>query len=406
MATVKIKVRPSCIIGKPGTLYYQVIHQRIVKQITTDMHIFPDQWDDKQQCIISDDKNIIIIQNRIKSDITLLTRIISELETIKQQTNRAYSVTDIVYQFNSHKQHLSVVGFISEQIQFLLGCNRLGTARNYRSAMECLRGYLAGRELSFLDLNAQFVERYNDYLIRKGLVKNSVSFHMRILRAVYNKAVRKGLAEQSHPFQNVYTGVDRTRKRAVDTGIISKLIELELSRSVPLSFTRDLFLFSLYTRGMAFVDMAFLKRENIIDGAITYIRRKTKQHLCIRIEPCIQQIIDRYAGRSDVYIFPILKNEDITEAYSQYRVSMTYYNRLLKRLSKMLGLQQGLSFYAARHSWATMARDCNIPVSIISAGMGHTSERTTRIYLTSLENSLIDSANRGILSRLRNMYSM
>ena len=406
MATVKVKVRPSCIEGKPGTLYYQVIHQRVVRQIPTDIHILPDRWDDKRQRIITDDPYGIMVQRRITSDISLLDRIIHAFESIKLQTGNEFSATDIVGRFQAPEQRTSVTGFISEQIRILTEGNRLGTAKNYRSALACLDGYLAGRELSFLDLNAQFVEQYNDYLQRKGLAKNSVSFHMRILRAIYNKAVRKGFAEHGNPFEHVYTGVDRTRKRAVDKSLIPKLIELDLSRSAPLSFARDLFLFSLYTRGMSFIDMAFLKHENIIDGAICYIRRKTKQPLCIRIEPCMRQIIDRYAGRSSVYVFPMLKSEDLAEAYSQYRVQMTYYNRLLKRLSRMLGLQQGLSFYAARHSWATMARDCNVPVSVISAGMGHTSERTTRIYLTSLENSLIDNANKGILNKLNDMYSL
>lgn len=406
MATVKIKVRPSCIAGKQGTLYYQVIHLRVVKQITTNIHILPDWWDDKQQCIIHKSKEMKFMQNRIKSDVALLNHIIRKLETIKQQTGKEFSVTDIAERFHTPKQEVSVVGFISEQIRFLLECERLGTAKNYRSVMACLNGYLSGQELSFFDLNVQFVERYNDYLQRKGLAKNSVSFHMRILRAVYNKAVRIGLTDQSNPFQNVYTGVDRTNKRAIDKDIISKLIGLDLSRSAPLLLTRDLFLFSLYTRGMAFVDIAFLKHKNIKDGVICYIRRKTKQQLCIRVEPCIQQVIDRYAGRSSAYIFPILKSENAVEAYSQYRISMAYYNRLLKRLSKMLGLQQGLSFYVARHSWATLARDCNVPVSVISAGMGHTSERTTRIYLTSLGNSLIDNANKKILSNLNDMHSM
>ncbi len=157
---------------------------------------------------------------------------------------------------------------------------------------------------------------------------------------------------------------------------------------------------------MSFVDIAYLKRKNIIDGTICYYRRKTKQQLCIRIEPCIQRIIDSYADKDSPYIFPILKSEESVAAYSQYRVQMAYHNRLLKRLSKELRLQQSLSFYVARHSWATLARDNNVPVSVISAGMGHTSERTTQIYLTSLENSLIDNANKGILNQLNNMFSL
>ena len=300
----------------------------------------------------------------------------------------------------------SVIAFMNQQIDGLTNANRLGTAKNYRSAADCLKTFINDHNLTFTQMNARFVEQYYDYLQRKGLVRNSLSFHMRILRAVYNKAVRTGLAEPANPFGNVYTGVDKTHKRAVDKDILTRLAELDLSHSAPLAFARDLFLFSLYTRGMAFVDMAFLKLRNIADGNICYLRRKTKQQLCIRIEPCIQQIIDRYADRSNVYVFPILKSENDAAAYSQYRVALAYYNRLLKRVSKMLGLQQGLSFYAARHSWATLARECNVPLSVISAAMGHTSERTTRIYLTSLENSLIDNANSGILEHLNGMPSL
>lgn len=401
MATVKVKVRPSYIVGNMGTLYYQVTHCRAVKQISTDIHLFPHQLREEGR-VAADRGDNALLQNRIDSDVALLRRIIRELETLKQQTGREFSVTDITSRFHAPDKRVSVIDFMTGHIQFLLECNRLGTAKNYRTAMECLNHYLGGRTLSFAEITTRFTEQYNEYLQRRGLVMNSISFHMRILRAVYNKAARKGLAEPCNPFRNVYTGVDKTPKRAVDKDVISRLIGLDLSRSAPLALARDIFLFSLYTRGMSFVDIAFLKHENIRDGAICYSRRKTKQPLCIRIEPCIQQIIDRYAGRSSIYILPILKSRELVAAYSQYRVQMAYYNRLLKRLSRLLGLQQGLSFYAARHSWATLARDCNVPVSVISAGMGHTSERTTQIYLQLLENSLIDNANRQILSLFNN----
>lgn len=400
MATVKVKVRPSSIAGRPGTLYYQVIHCRTVKQITTNMHIHPCRWNEAERRIAAPDSAAALLQNRIDSDMVLLQSIIDELESTKQQTGREYSAADIVERFRSPEQHISFAGFMSEHIRLLTGCNRLGTAKNYRTVLESLNGFLGGRALSLTELTPQFVEQYSEHLLRRGLVRNSLSFHMRILRAVYNKAVGCGLLTQSNPFRNVYTGVDRTRKRAVDKSVIARLAELDLSKSAPLSLTRDLFLFSLYTRGMSFVDMAFLRRENIRDGEICYTRRKTGRQLSVRIEPCMQQIIDRYSGRGSRYLFPLVKSDDTAAAYSQYRVSMAYCNRLLKRLSRKLDLQQSLSFYAARHSWATLARDCNVPVSVISAGMGHSTERTTRIYLTSLENSLIDNANRGILNNL------
>lgn len=401
MATIKVKLRPSRIPGKPGTVYYQVTHKRIVKQISTNIRIHIGQWDTEQQCFLTAIPDMVIIQNRIDSDRSVLHRIAHELEQRQMQTGEEYSAEDIVSRFHSSVSHISVTEYITKQIEVMKECNRLGTAINYGTVLESLTRFLSGRDLSFTELTASFIEQYDEYLQHKGLIKNSRSFHMRILRAVYNKAVSRGFTRQSHPFQNVYTGIDRTSKRAVNKSVISRLVEADLSYSAPLALTRDLFLFSLYTRGMSFIDIAFLKQENIRNGDILYVRSKTKQQLCIRIEPCIQKIINRYIDTNRSYIFPILKSEDLAVAYSQYRISMTYYNRLLKRLTKILGLQQSFSFYAARHSWATLARDNNVPVSIISAGMGHTSERTTQIYLKSLQNSLIDNVNRNILNKLK-----
>ena len=112
----------------------------------------------------------------------------------------------------------------------------------------------------------------------------------------------------------------------------------------------------------------------------------------------MQRIIDKYECCSSVYVLPVLRAEDAAEAFAQYQTALNYYNRQLKVLSGLLELDYGLSSYTARHSWATAARNHNIPISVISAGMGHTSERTTQIYLSLLENSVIDTANRQLTS--------
>ena len=133
---------------------------------------------------------------------------------------------------------------------------------------------------------------------------------------------------------------------------------------------------------------------------ICYARRKTGQLLSVRIEPSIQRIIDRYISSNSPYIFPILTSLDAAEAYEQYQVALNTHNRLLGRLSAMLGCGCKLTSYTSRHSWATAARNHNVPISVISQGMGHTSEQTTQIYLTMLENSVIDDANKGIIDSL------
>lgn len=233
---------------------------------------------------------------------------------------------------------------------------------------------------------------YNVFLIRRSIVRNSISFYMRILRAVYNKAVRQHLAQPAHLFQDVYTGIDHTRKRAVPESVIIQLYKLDLPEKSSLALARDLFIFSYGTRGMAFVDMAYLRQSDIRDGMISYARHKTGQRLTVKIEPSIQQIIDCYASDNSPYIFPVLSSVESQKAYKQYQTAINTQNRLLCQLSKRLSMECKLTSYTSRHSWATAARNHNVPISVISAGMGHASERTTQIYLTMLENSAIDTA--------------
>lgn len=393
MATLKVKLRPSKVVGRAGIIYYQITHNRKTQQITTKLRVHPSDWDASEQRLLPSLLNGSIVQGQIDGDVALLRRIISDLD----RGGDDYFVGDIVALFKSPKSHIFVMDYISMLIAQLRASNRLGTAYNYEKTMRSFGAFLDNKRLPISALTEQVIWDYNAYLIRRGLVRNSVSFYMRVLRAVYNKAVRQRLIEQQHPFVEVYTGIDRTRKRAVSESVILQLYHLQLEPRSLLALCRDIFIFSYCTRGMAFVDIAYLKRSNLQNGVIYYARRKTGQLLSIRVEPCIQRIIDRYANINSPYLFPILTSTEAAVAYKEYCRALNTHNRLLGRLSKMLGCGCKLTSYTSRHSWATVARNHNVPVSVISQGMGHTSEHTTQIYLAMLENSVIDEANRGIL---------
>ncbi len=208
-------------------------------------------------------------------------------------------------------------------------------------------------------------------------------------------------------FRGVYKGIDRTRKRAADEDLVVRLLSLDLSSSAALALARDLFVFSYCTRGMAFVDVAFLRKDDVRDGVISYVRRKTGQRLTVGLEPCIELIMKRYDVETadSPYVFPIITSENPEVAYTQYQIALNYHNRKLKRIASLLGEPLRLSTYTARHTWATAARNHQVPLSVISAGMGHTSEKTTQIYLADLDTSVIDQANRGILGKINCVVS-
>ena len=396
MATIKVKLRLSSVTGRAGTIFYQVTHRRATLQITTNIRLQPNEWDAMREQVAVSVADRSIIQNRIDSDKALLKRIVKDLEN----SGATYSVSDIIKRYKSPECHVSVLDFMQNQIQLMRNANRLGTALNYEKTIKNFAEFLGGVNLPFSAMTEQLIADYNAFLVQRGMVRNSISFYMRIMRAVYNKAARQKLVEQSHPFMEVYTGIDRTRKRAVSESVISQLYKLNLAEGTPLALARDIFIFSYCTRGMAFVDIAYLKKENIQNGVICYARRKTGQLLSIRIEPSIQRIIDRYSSALSPYVFPILTSTGTKQAYEEYQAAINNHNRLLRRLSKMLPAGCKLTSYTSRHSWATAARNHNVPISVISAGMGHTSEQTTQIYLTMLENSVIDDANKRLIMSL------
>ena len=399
MATIKVKLRPSIVEGKPGSIFYSISHKGITKQITTKVHVNPSDWDSENQTLKTMEGEEGLLQNKIDSDIANLKKIIRELDS----HSGSYAVEDIIRQFKNPERYVSVIDFFEDQISFLKDCKRIGTARNYRMVFNSLLSFLDGRELFFTEITPGFIERYSDHLKIKGMVRNSLSFYMRIFRAVFNKAVRLGIVEQSFPFRETYTGIDTTRKRAVNENIVNRLIRLDLKGKKSLAFTRDMFLFSFFTRGMSYVDIAYLKKDNIKDGVIRYSRHKTGNYLSVKIEPCMQEIIDRYKENTAglPYLFPILKNVETEKSYEEYRSALRSYNGRLKKISVLLELTPALSSYTARHTWATTARNHNIPLSVISAGMGHSSEKTTQIYLNSIENPLIDEANRELIRSLK-----
>ena len=397
MTTVKVKFRPSSVSGKAGTIVYQLIHLRKVRQVGAGIRVLPAYWDNASEQVLG--RCMEAVRSRINNDLELFRRIVFSFE----RAGDSYTVDDVAGRFRTFRAGQPFLCFLSDEIRALSAFGKWGTARNYRSALHSFSVFLHDRHEPFVALTASVVGEYSEWLLRRGLSRNTVSFYMRILRSAYNKAVRRKLVGQCFPFREVYTGVARTGKRALPEEVIVRMQALALRAGSPLAFARDLFIFSYCMRGMAFVDMAYLRKTDIRNGKACYYRRKTAQLLEVRLERISCEIVDRYAARAanGPYVFPILKTETCEEAYRQYQTALRYYNRQLKRLSHLLDLEVGLTSYTARHSWATAARNHNIPLSVISAGMGHTSEKTTQIYLATLETAVIDKANEEILRKLQ-----
>jgi len=393
--SIKLKLIPSKIKGKEGIICMQLIHNRKVKLQRTRFRLFPYEWNSLKETIIFEKSTMerqIHLQS-VKTGLELELKRLNELVNILEQKGE-YTVDELADLYTSNSFNGYFFPFADYIIKKLNEGNRRKTASIYITAKSSFERFREGQDVLLDKIDNDLMLKYESWLKKSGVMKNTISCYMRTLRSLYYQAVKRGLATQKNPFANIFTGNDKTIKRAVNEDIIVQIKKMDLSSHKELALARDLFMFSFYLRGISFVDMANLRKSNVKNGYITYSRSKTKQMLTIKIEPCMQEIISRYDMQTiEDYLLPIytLQNNDNS---SQLR----NHNKRLKRISDILKLEKSISSYVSRHSWATIALRKGVPVEIISEGMGHENETTTRIYLASLGQSVVDSANAKIIT--------
>ncbi len=400
MVSVKVKFRPSSISDREGSIFYQILHDRKQRQLFTDYHVFSHEWDENRSMVIanpiSERKTFIAsIRERIRWDIERLTKIIKRLDICGLD----YSADDIIEEFNRYANQYSLFNFMESIIFKLKQNGKTRTSETYTSALNSFKKFRKDDDIMLDCLNSEIMEAYKAWLMQRGVSPNTISFYTRILRAAYNRAVEDEIIENRNPFRHVYTGIDKTVKRALPLSIIKKIKSADFSLIPSLDFARDMFMMSFMLRGMSFIDMAFLKKSDLSNGHITYRRRKTGQKLTIEWTKEMQMILDKYPENLSEFLLPII-NSQATNERSRYRNVGYNINHNLKTIAKKLGITIPLTLYVARHSWASVAKSKGIPLSVISEGMGHDSETTTQIYLASLDTSVVDKANSIILKSL------
>lgn len=402
MATLKIKFRASTVENREGTIFYQIIHNRIVRQKNTDYHIYIYEWDSKLSEIIlpkfdTNRKSYLQkISNNIQNDIKLFYEIITYLNSVRA----TYTADDIIDLLQSNASENYFFVFMEKIAVNLKTLGKIRTSETYTTTLNSFKRFRGNKDLILSDIDSSIILAYEAYLKNNGICLNTSSFYMRNLRAVYNRAVEQNLTIQKYPFKHVYTGIDKTTKRAVSLSVIKQIKNIDLSTHSSLEFARDMFLFSFYTRGMSFIDMAYLRKKDLNNGILSYRRRKTGQQLFIKWEKCMQEIVDKYWIKESIYLMPVIQTQSNIDERKQYIYTAHNINQGLKIIGKKLELPIPLTMYVSRHTWASIARSKNIPISVISEGMGHNSEATTRIYLASLDTTAIDKANSLILNSL------
>ncbi len=397
-------------------IFIRVIEDRKSRYIKTGLYCKKDDWDFKSNCFktnyrkaedsekINDhEKNNEILLKKIRETNNVIKDLIQDdnvisSEQVKEELLKVKAVGK-----------KSVLDYIESIAQEISNQNKLGTAKCYRDLKKSMKDFLKkqGKEdITFKEITVTFLNKYENYFREKGATGNGISFYMRSLRAIYNRAIVDKLCKQEmYPFNSykISTLSSQTAKRAISKKDIDSIIKVELSDE-RMKRSRDLFLFSYYCRGINFVDLAMIKWENIKGNRLIYIRQKThKPYNVLLLEPAIE-ILDKYKVHTfrsnDSHIFPVLdEKKHLTPESIANRLHkvLGQTNKDLKEIGKLAKLDIPLTTYVARHTYATVMKRSGVSTSIISEALGHDSERTTQIYLDSFENDVLDEASKAIL---------
>ena len=297
---------------------------------------------------------------------------------------------------------LSFYEFAEHLISELRSAKRLGNAMVYEQTLRFLkRSFPKKDHIFFNELTYRMLKKLETQYQAKNETTLGLRIYMQTIRAMYNRAVKEGKAlEEDNPFKKYSIKASDSHKEALT---LHDLYQLEIVLLGPEGwcFARDLFMFSFYCMGMNFMDMALLKMKDIGNKHITYKRSKTGKMYSIGIHPKIKKILDTYTGGKgpDDYAFPIIEGKK-KYAHDEITDQRHLYNRRLKRLGNQLKISKPLHSNLARHSWANLANQKNLPLSIIQQGLGHKDPNTTQIYLDQLPTETIDLANKKIYDDL------
>lgn len=328
--------------------------------------------------------------NRIIERIEIRT--LGKIQALEDE-KKDFSIDEVIALIKSKKEVYFVFPFWESVIDDLRKTGKHGNMNAYKNTLSAFKKFRNNKDLEFVSLNYQVVKEFDSFLLTKGLQVNGISFHMRTLRAVYNRAVKNRIASKdNYPFDEYKIKREKTIHRALTKDEVKRIRDLEFE-DFYMKLSQDFFMFSFYTRGMSFIDMAYLKVNDLLNDRLQYRRLKTGQMFTIKLIPEAKAIIEKYAdlSKKNNYLFPIVQHEE--KKFAEYKSALRITNKKLKEIGELAECSIPVTTYVARHSWATIAKRGGISTTVISEGLGHATEHITQVYLDGFENSVLDDAN-------------
>ncbi|MFT0714109.1 site-specific integrase [Flagellimonas lutimaris] len=379
----------------------RLTHFRKTTSISLGQSVKKEFWDNKNEKVkraFKGTSSVSKLNNQLLKEKTRAVDIINDLNE-KNELN-FLSILQLKKKIVKTASLDSFFKFSEEIVDELKKAERYGNANTYYAVIKVLEKFAGGNDLKFNEINYDFLKRFENWHFSRGNSVNSLSTYMRTIKAIFNKAIKSEIvARDAYPFTHYRIKSTPTEKRALDIDSIKSIMFLKMEETDSLFHYRNYFLASYMLYGISFMDLAFLKAQNIIDNRIKFQRRKTSKPYDINITPQLKEILSFYLKDKDKseFIFPIIKRDTFELQYKDVLWARKRYNKGLKVIAKKCKIEQRLTSYVSRHSFATQAMLQDVPLQAISSMLGHNRLSTTQIYLKTLPNDILDNYNQKLV---------
>ena len=379
----------------------RLTHFRKTTSISLGQSVHKEYWDNKNEKIkraFKGTSSVSKLNNQLLKEKTRAVDIINDLHE-KDELN-FLSILQLKSKLVKTASFESFFEYSKDIVNELRTAERFGNANTYYAVIKVLEKFTGGNDIKFNEVNYDFLKRFEIWHFSRGNSVNGLSAYMRTIKAIVNKAIKSDVVSiDAYPFTHYRIKTTPTEKRALDIDSIKSIMLLKLTETDSLFHYRNYFLASYMLYGISFMDLAFLKVQNIIDNRIKFQRRKTSKPYDINITPQLKEILSFYLQdreKSD-FIFPIVKRDKFELQYKDVLWARKRYNKGLKEIAAKCNIEQRLTSYVSRHSFATQAMLQDVPLQAISAMLGHNRLSTTQIYLKSLPSVILDDYNKKLV---------
>ena len=379
----------------------RVTKSRITRYIFTEYSVIEADWNPEEQAVKMTSKqyrNVTRVNNHLHQQLLDAADNITKLNSTGEI--QRMKVNDVRYNIASNEESALFKTFTDKIIAEFKEAKRLGNAEVYQQTLNFVERLTGRKDLTFNDIDFQMIKSLESkFLSNEGNTLNGLSFYLRTVRAIYNRAIKEGKASrEKYPFALYSIKETKTRKRAIRKTDMDQFKSFKAKKNTHQWHTRNLFLFSFYNRGMNFADIANLRISDIENDRIIYNRSKTGKPLSVKLTDATREILKHYikGKKPDDFVFPIIKRDTPELQRKDLYNERKLFNKYLNRIAGKLKIKGNITSYVARHSWATIGKELNVPIAVISEGLGHEDIKTTQIYLDDFDNSILDDANQMI----------